>query len=321
LRSYSRTLVTGGAGFIGSHLVDRLLLNGLEVTVLDNLFSGQEENLSLHVGNKNFRFVKGDIRDLALVKTLVRDVDAVFHEAAIVSVPLTIQDPVLARDVNVKGSSNILTACLNSNVKRVVYASSCAIYGNAEVSPQSESLSPSPLSPYAASKVSAEGYLKAFYEAHGLETVSLRLFNAYGPRQRPGEYASVIVKFIERLSRKEPPIVYGDGEQTRDFTYIEDVVDAHILALNSKEAAGQAFNIATGHATRINELVGMMAEVIDAAAPKPIYTEGRVGDVRHSCGDIAKARKVLGYTPKYSLKEGLKKLWDWYKSKQIRGQR
>jgi len=313
VRNYSRALITGGAGFIGGHLVDRLIKGGLEVTVLDNLSSGQEENLSLHVKDDSFHFVRGDIRDTGLVRGLVKGVDIIFHEAAIVSVPLTIKDPVLAHDVNVNGTLNILTACLNSSVKRFVYASCCAVYGNAEVSPQNEGLPPSPISPYAATKVSAEGYCKAFHQVYGVETVSLRLFNVYGPRQKLGNYSGVLVKFIDRLSRNEPPVIYGDGEQTRDLTYVEDVVEAHILALSSKSAVGEVFNIATGYATKINELLNMLADVMDVAPLRPMYAESRLGDVRHSCGDITKARRVLGYMPKFSLEEGLRKLFERHK--------
>jgi len=294
-------------------LVDRLIKDGLEVTVLDNLSSGQEQNLSFHVGGEGFRFIRGDVRDVGLVKGLVKDVDVIFHEAAIVSVPLTIRDPALTHDVNVNGTLNILTACLNSNVKRFVYASSCAVYGDAEVSPQNEALPPSPISPYAATKVSAEGYCKVFHQVYGLETVSLRLFNVYGPRQKLGEYSGVLVKFMDRLSRNEPPVIYGDGEQTRDFTYVEDVVEAHMLALDSKSAVGEVVNIATGHSTKINELVKIVADVMDVVSFRPIYAESRPGDVRHSCGDITKARRVLGYIPKFSLEEGLRKLLEWHK--------
>ena len=313
VRNYSRVLVTGGAGFIGSHLVDRLIKDGLEVTVLDNLSFGQEKNLSFHVGGEDFRFVRGDIRDAGLVSSLVKDVDVIFHEAAIVSVPLTIEDPALAHDVNVNGTLNILMACLNSNVKRFVHASSCAVYGNTEVSPQNEGLPPSPISPYAATEVSAEGYCKAFHQVYGVETVSLRLFNVYGHRQKLGDYGGVLVKFIDRLSRNELPVIYGDGEQTRDFTYVEDVVEAHMLALNSKSAVGEVFNIATGYATKINKLLNMLADVMDVTPLRPMYAESRLGDVTHSCGDIAKARRVLGWMPRFSLEEGLRKLFEWNK--------
>jgi len=311
-RNYSRALITGGAGFIGSHLADRLIKDDLEVTVLDNLFSGQEENLCLHMKREGLGFIRGDVRDASLVKGLVKDADIIFHDAAVVSVPLTIKEPVLAHDVNVNGTLNILTACLNSNVKRFVHTSSCAIYGNSELSLQHEGLPPSPISPYAATKVSAEGYCKVFHETYGLQTVSLRLFNVYGPRQKPGEYSGVLPKFIDRLSRNEPPVIYGDGEQTRDFTYVEDVVEAHMLALNSKSAVGEVFNVATGHATKINELVKMLADVMDVAPLTPIYAESRPGDIRHSCGDIAKARRVLGWMPRFSLEEGLRNLFEWY---------
>jgi len=201
-------------------------------------------------------------------------------------------------------------------VRRLIYASSCAVYGNTQFSHQNESMLPSPLSPYAAAKVSVEGYLKAFHKVYGLETVSLRLFNVYGPRLRLGVYSSVLAQFIDRLLRKEHPVIYGDGEQMRDFTYVEDVVDAHMLALKSTNAAGEVFNIGTGCATRINDLVDIVAKVIGVKAIRPTHSESQFGDVVHSCGDITKARNILGYSPRLSLEEGLKELWEWQRREQ-----
>ena len=309
--------MTGGAGFIGSHIVERLVRKDLEVTVLDNLVSGRKENLSAYVGKKGFHFVKGDVRDTKLAQRLVKEVDVVFHLAAIIEVPLSIKDPKSVHDVNVNGTLNLLEAGLNSNLGRFILASSCAVYGDSRVTPQHEGLPSSPLSPYAASKASAEAYCKAFHEVYGLGTVSLRLFNVYGPRQMSGEYSGVIAKFVDRLFRNEPPITHGDGEQTRDFTYVEDAVDAHILASSSKEAPGEVINIGTGLPTTINQLTETLMEVMNMKRLRPDHDEPRLGDVEHSCGDISKAKRVLGYQPKFSLKEGLRKFVEWRDSKRI----
>ena len=309
--------MTGGAGFIGSHIVERLVRKDLEVTVLDNLVSGRKENLSAYVGKKGFHFVKGDVRDTKLAQRLVKEVDVVFHLAAIIEVPLSIKDPKSVHDVNVNGTLNLLEAGLNSNLGGFILASSCAVYGDSHVTPQHEGLPSSPLSPYAASKASAEAYCKAFHEVYGLGTVSLRLFNVYGPRQMSAEYSGVIAKFVDRLFRNEPPIIHGDGKQTRDFTYVEDVVDAHILASSSKEALGEVINIGTGLPTTINQLTETLMEVMNMKWLRPDHDESRLGDVEHSCGDISKAKRVLGYQPKFSLKEGLRKFVEWRDSKKI----
>jgi nucleoside-diphosphate-sugar epimerase len=314
-RNYSRALVTGGAGFIGSHIVDKLIRDDFEVTVLDNLVSGREENLSAYIGKKGFHFVKGDIRDPELAQRLVKEVDFVFHEAAIIEVSLSVKDPRSANDVNLNGTLNLLEAGLNSDLKRFILASSCAVYGDSQVSPQHENLSSSPLSPYAASKASAEAYCKAFHKVYGLRTVSLRLFNVYGPRQMSGEYSGVIAKFVDRLFRNEPMIIHGDGGQTRDFTYVEDVVDAHVLAATCPEAPGEVINVGTGVATTISQLTETLMEVMSVKELRPKHDEPRLGDVKHSCGDITKAKRVLGYQPKFSLKEGLRKFAEWKGSK------
>jgi len=305
--AYSKILVTGGAGFIGSHLVDKLLDGGFEVTVLDNLSTGTVENLSSHNGDENFHFVKGDVCNSEIVRHIVKDVDAVFHEAAIASVTHSLEDPVFTDHVNVGGTLNLLSASLNSHVKRFVYASSCAVYGDTKRPPHNEEVLPSPLSPYAASKVSAESYCRAFYKAYGLEAVSLRLFNVYGPRQSSGTYGGVIEQFLDRLLKGEEPVIFGDGAQTRDFVHVSDVVEAHMLALEKKNAVGEVINIASGVATSINKLAQLLTEIVGGRELKPFYSGPRRGDVRHSQGDIAKAENSLGYTPKISLEEGLRK--------------
>ena len=305
---YSRILVTGGAGFIGSHLVDRLIAEDLEVVVLDNLQGGKLGNIRQHIDKKNFRFVRDDIRNSDLVKDLVRDVDAVFHHAAIVSVPQSIEDPALVNDVNVNGTLNLLKASLDSNVKRFIYASSCAVYGDVENLPIKENSELKPLSPYGVSKLAAESYVKVFYKVFGLETVCLRCFNVYGPRQVYGPYSGVITQFIDRLEKDLPLVIFGDGEQTRDFVHVRDVVEANMLTLKDRGIIGEASNIATGAATTINQLAKILLEVTHKTRLRLIHTEPRRGDIRHSVADISRAKKELRYEPRISLKEGLKEL-------------
>ena len=230
-RRYSRILVTGGAGFIGSHIVDRLLTDGFEVTALDNLCTGQMENVALHQDREDFHFVKGDIRDLNLVKSIVHDIEAVFHEAALTSMTDSLENPLLTNEVNVTGTLNLLDACLDSNVKRFIFASSAAVYGKKGTLPHHKGLTPQPISSYRVSKLAAENYVKVFHEAYGLETVCLRYFNVYGPRQTYGQYSGAITIFINRLLCNQPPIIYGDGMQTRDFINIQDVAGAMHAAL------------------------------------------------------------------------------------------
>lgn len=309
----SKILVTGGAGFIGSHLVDRLLDEGFEVIVLDNLSTGRMQNLVHHQHRKDLHFIKGDIRDFELVKKVVVEVDAVFHEAALVSVTRSVENPILTSEVNVNGTLNLLKACSDADVKRFIYASSSSVYGEAEALPKDEGLVPKPISPYAVSKMAAERYCLVFREVYGLETVCLRYFNVYGPRQVYGPYSGVISIFINRLLNGEPPVIYGDGKQTRDFTHVEDVVQANMLALNERDAVGEVFNIATGVATSVNELAALLQEIMGKTHLKPVYTGPRAGDIRHSYADITKAREVLGYRPKFSLREGLAKLVEWYR--------
>ncbi len=303
-----RVLVTGGAGFIGSHLVDRLLAEGFEVIVLDNLRSGSLDNVRRHVGEGGFRFVQGDVRDARLVDGLVGDVDCVFHLAALVSVPESVRDPVLTHDINVNGTLNLLKASVDRGVERFVYASSCAVYGNAEQMPIKEGCPTRPMSPYGVSKLTAEGYVRKYFEDFGLETVCLRYFNVYGPRQAYSDYSGVITQFINRVRKGLPLMVFGDGEQTRDFVYVEDVVEANMLALKSGKAAGEVFNIGTGVATSINQLAETLLDIADKRDLKILHYRAREGDIRHSVADISKAKEKMGYSPKVTLREGLKKL-------------
>ncbi len=302
-----RVLVTGGAGFIGSHLVDALLARGDTVTVLDDLSSGSMDNLKIHTGNPALRFVRGDIGDTGAVERALVDVGAVIHEAALVSVPLSIKNPKLTHSVNVDGTLNLLKASLKRGIKRFVYASSCAVYGEQAKLPIKGDAPPNPLSPYANSKLAAEQNCRTFYELKGLETVCLRYFNVYGPRQT-GEYAGVMTKFMERLRANQSPIIYGDGEQTRDFVYVSDVVDATLLALERGEAAGKTLNIGTGRAMSINEFCGIFLRSAGKTGLKPTHEAHRAGDIRHSQADVTKAMKLLGYNPKISLEQGVEKL-------------
>jgi UDP-N-acetylglucosamine 4-epimerase len=305
---FTDILVTGGAGFIGSHIVDRLLDEGFNVRVVDNLSTGDRSNLSHHQSKKSFELIEGDIRNFSLIKKAVKSVDAVFHEAAIISVTGSVENPILTNEVNVTGTVNLLKACVDAHVKRFVFASSCAVYGDSETIPQHEKLMPMLLSPYAASKLAAENYVKVFNAVYGLETVILRYFNVYGLRQKYGPYSGVISVFLNRLLENEAPIIYGDGEQTRDFVSVIDVVEANLLALSERNAVGEVYNISLGEASTINMVVKMLQEIMDKKAIEPVYTEPRSADIRHSYADISKARKKLGYEPSIQLDEGLNEL-------------
>lgn len=308
MEGHSKILVTGGAGFIGSHLVDRLIKEGYEVVVLDNLFTGDIENITHHLDNGMFCLVKGNVRSPANVKEAIRNVDAVFHLAAIVSVPLSIEKPLFVNDVNLRGTLNLLEASSKADVKRFIYTSSCAVYGEAGHFPIDEHCPTNPMSPYAVSKLAAEYYCKVFHKNYGLNTLSLRYFNVYGPRQAKTPYSGVITQFINRLKQGEPPIIYGDGQQTRDFVQVEDVVEANMLALNCQHSAGDVINVGTGKSTTINELANLSIEFFGQAHLKPVYRAPREGDIRNSYADIGKAEKMLGYKPKIALKKGIRML-------------
>jgi UDP-glucose 4-epimerase len=310
----SKILVTGGAGFIGSHIVDRLLKDNLEVTVVDNLQFGRMENIAHHKGNNDFHFIKGDIRDAQLVRETMKDFDAVFHEAAFLSVALSVQDPLVTNEINVVGTLNLLKAAADMGIKRFVFASSAAIYGETLEPEKREDEVSSPKSPYGVSKLAAEKYARSFYEVYGLETVSLRYFNVYGPRQSfdiDSAYGGAIVLFFNRLLRNMPPIVYGDGEQTRDFIFIQDVVEANILALRSNRAAGEFMNIGTGTRVSVNQVAETLKHLLKKEKLKNIYDRPRPGDVRHGYANIDKARKILGFKPTFSFDEGARKLVEW----------
>lgn len=312
MTKFCRVLVAGGAGFIGSHIADRLIGQDVEVTVLDNLYAGRLENLENCSRSRKFRFVRGDVRKFSVVKRLVKDVDAVFNDAAVVSVPRSLEEPLLANEVNVGGTLNLLKASVDSGVKRYVQASSASVYGNTETLPVDESLAVNPLSPYAVAELAGENYARVFYRAYGLETVCLRYFNVYGPRQTFSAYSGAITIFLNKLSDGQRPMIFGDGEQTRDFVYVEDIVEANILAMNSAKAVGEAINIGTGVPHTVNELVQRLQQKLDKKRLKPIYKSPRQGDVRNSYASIEKAKRLLGYKPKFSLEEGINKLAEWF---------
>jgi UDP-glucose 4-epimerase len=317
---YSRILVTGGAGFIGSHIVDRLLNDGYKVKVIDDMSYGLTENLAQHKSNNNFHLIKGDIRNPETVKTALKDVDAVFHEAGLVGIVLSVQNPVLTHEVNVTGTLNLLKASSELGVKRFIYASSAAVYGYPEKPKKKENMPLDPTgSPYAASKLAAENYVTVFNNNHGLETVSLRYFNIYGPRQRydiTTAYGSVILLFLNRLLKNMPPTIFGDGEQKRDFVYIQDIVEANMLALHSKNAVGKTFNIGTGKETSINQISKILKELTSKTNMQDVHAAPRPPDVRRGFADIEKAQKLMGYNPKFSIREGISNLIKHYTAKQ-----
>ncbi|MCK5343005.1 MAG: SDR family oxidoreductase [Candidatus Heimdallarchaeota archaeon] len=306
-----RFVVTGGAGFIGSNLVLELIKNGNEVIVVDDLSTGNIENISQIL--PEITFVNGDIRDIELLKETFQNVDCVIHCAALASVPKSVEDPIAANQINIDGTLNVLVAARDADVKRVVYAASSAAYGNSPILPKTEDMKPEPLTPYAITKLVGEQYCNVFYELYGLETVSLRYFNVFGPRQDPkSEYAAVIPKFIAGMLKNERPIIYGDGEQSRDFTYVQNNVDATLLACEVKAAAGELFNIACGEMITLNELVEKLNLILDKNI-EPTYTNPQLGDVKHSMADISLTKKILGFEPKYDFEYGLRKTIDWFK--------
>lgn len=310
-----RVLVTGGAGFIGSHISERLLSLGHEVTVLDDLSTGKLENIQVLMGHDRFHFCRGSILDLALLRELIqhRRIERVSHQAARPSVARSIEDPLATHEVNITGTLNILKAAHEAGCQRVVAASSSSIYGNTPVLPKREDMHYRPRSPYAASKVAGELYLQVFHAVYGLETVGLRYFNVYGPQQDPNShYAAVIPKFIRLALNGEPLPIEGDGTQTRDFTYIDDVVSANLLSLTTPELHGECVNIGYGERTSILSLAETVIRQTRSAS-KIVYRDPRPGDVRDSLADISLAHSLLGYKPAFPLADGLVATIDWYR--------
>jgi nucleoside-diphosphate-sugar epimerase len=300
-----RFLVTGGAGFIGSHIVRRLLRDGAYVRVVDDLSTGQSKRL--HELRGRIDFTAGDLADPNVSEAVVKDMDYVLHQAAVPSVQRSVSDAVGTNRANVTATLNLLESCRKAEVRRVIYAASSSAYGDTEVLPKTESMPANPLSPYALQKWVGERYCKLYYDLYGLETVSLRYFNVFGPSQDPGsEYSAVVPKFTTKLLSNEPITVYGDGEQSRDFTYVDNVVEANLLALKTKDAAGQLFNVGCGGRLTLNRLIETLERIIGVKA-QATYVRPKTGDVRHSLADIGRARSILGYEPKVMVEEGLRR--------------
>ena len=305
-------LVTGGAGFIGSHIVGELVTGGEGVRVIDNLSTGTRENL-LSVMDK-IEFIEGDLRDPEVTARVVEGVDFVLHQAAIPSVPRSIKDPTGSTENNLNATLNLLVAARDAGVKRVVYASSSSVYGDSPTLPKEEDFIPAPLSPYAASKLAGEYYCQVFHHVYGLETVCLRYFNVFGPRQDPlSEYAAVIPKFITMALDRKPLLVYGDGEQSRDFLLVANVVEANLLACVAEGAAGEQFNVGCGERISLNQLIEELKAIVDDDL-KVEYTAPRSGDIRHSLADIEKTHRLLGYETIVPFGEGLHRTVEWFKA-------
>ena len=301
----TRFLLTGGAGFIGAHIVKRLVGEGAVVRVVDNLSTGQVARLEdLRC---SIEYVEADLADNLVSDEVVKDVDYVLHQAAIPSVQRSVRDPIGTNRANVTATLNLLESCRKTGIRRFVYAASSSAYGDTEVLPKSEEMPPNPLSPYALQKLAGEHYCKLYYSLYGLETVCLRYFNVFGPGQDPhSEYSAVIPKFISKLLINELITVYGDGEQSRDFTYVENVVDANLLALQATKACGKVLNVGCGERITLNALIQLLEEIVGVKA-KVSYSASKPGDVRHSLADINLARRLLEYEPKVMVKEGLRR--------------
>ncbi len=308
-----KVLVTGGAGFIGSNIVDALVARGDEVVVLDNLVTGKIANIDHH--QDHIEYIDGDIRDMAKVREAVKGVEVVCHQAALGSVPRSIADPLTTNEVNITGTLNVLVASKDAGVRRVTYASSSSIYGDTLELPKHEGIRPNPKSPYALTKLAAEEYLRIFYQVYGLETIALRYFNVFGPRQDPnGPYAAVIPLFITSALENTSPTIHGDGMQSRDFTYVANVVHANLLAFDANSnAAGRAYNIALGGQMTLLELFNGIKKLTGATAD-PIFTPDRPGDVKHSCAAINLAIEWLKFSPVVSFEEGLARTVESYAS-------
>ena len=303
-------LITGGAGFIGSNLVEELLNQGEKVRVLDNFSTGRRENLKQFIND--IEVVEGDIRSLSTVYRAVDGIDFVLHQAALPSVQRSVEDPITTNEVNITGTLNVLIASRDRNVKRVVFASSSSIYGNNNVLPKQENMKTDPLSPYAAAKLTGEKYCKVFSEVYGLSTIVLRYFNVFGPRQDPSsQYSAVIPRFINLMKEHKNPTIYGDGEQSRDFTFIKNVVRANLLACKKIDLNHEVFNCACQKQISVNQLVNSLNEILKTNI-KPKHEKARSGEVRHSLADVSKARSLLNYNPEINFDQGLKKTVDWF---------
>lgn len=309
----AKVLITGGAGFIGSNLADALINQGSEVTIIDNLVTGFRENLDEISGE--FEFIEGDINDTRAVKKALEGVEVVFHQAALPSVPRSVDNPAETHEACVDGTFNLLLKAKDAGVRRVVYAASSSAYGDQKTLPKIETMSPEPLSPYAAAKLVGEYYCSVFNNVYGLETLSLRYFNVFGPRQNPSSmYSGVISRFIDALMKGEKPVIYGDGEQSRDFTFIENVVQANINAAQTERGVGKVMNVANGERISLNELLDVLKGVTGKTDVSAVFKPERKGDVKHSQADNTRAIDWLGYEKVIDLEEGLKRTIDWWAS-------
>lgn len=306
-------LITGGAGFIGSNIVKKILGQGDFVRVVDNLSTGRKENIEEFLDNPKFDFIEGDLTDLNVAELAVGGVDFILHQAAIPSVPRSIEDPLKSNNANITATLNLLITAKKYGVKKIVYASSSSIYGNNPMSPKKEDFPINPLSPYALTKYTGERYCQLFWDIYKLPTICLRYFNVFGPKQNPNsQYSAVIPSFIKSVLADKRPTIFGTGEQSRDFTYVDNVIEANLLAIKSVQGFGEVFNIACNEETSLKELLNLIQEIIGTKV-EPHYTQPRKGDVLHSRADISKAQNILGYKPVVNLKEGLIKTVDWYK--------
>jgi len=309
-----RVLITGAAGFIGSNLTDALLEKGAEVIGIDNLFNGRVENLEEAMQNKNFQFHKGDIRDLNFLLDLFKDIDIVYHQAAFTSVPQSVKMPENCNNVNVNGVLNVLNAARRMNIDKVVYASSSSVYGDTPTLPKREDMPRIPISPYGVAKLACEAYMQVYYQVYGLKTISLRYFNVFGARQRDSPYSGVIAIWLGNIIRNEDLVIFGDGTNSRDFTYIKDVILANLLA-TEHDAPGEILNIGAGSPINLTNLAKLMLKITKKENLGLIYSEPRPGDIIHSYADITKAKQLIKFEPQFNQEEGLKDYFKWYKNK------
>ena len=309
--SMEKFLVTGGAGFIGSNICRELVRQGCSVRVIDNLLTGKKTNLADIIDR--IEFIQADMGDEQFARAAMKDIEVVLHQGALPSVPRSVDDPVTAHKHNIDATFTLLLAARDAGVKRFVYASSSAAYGDTPTLPKAETMPPSPLSPYAVGKLTGEYYAKVFYQVYGLETISLRYFNVFGPYQDPSsQYAAAIPAFVTVVLKDKSPTVYGDGEQSRDFTYVDNVVEANLLAARAKHTKGEVVNIACGKAITVNAIIEMINDLLGKNI-KPIYAAPRPGDVKHSLADVTAARQLLGFKPTVSFRDGLRKSINWYR--------
>jgi UDP-glucose 4-epimerase len=309
-----KIVVTGAAGFIGSNLVDELLNQGAQVIGIDNLFNGRLENLETAREFEKFEFHKSDIRDLNFLMTIFKDTDIIYHEAAFTSVPQSVKMPDTCNEVNVNGVLNVLNAARKNDVDKVIFASSSSVYGDTPTLPKTEEMKRIPISPYGVAKLAGESYMQVYNDVYGLKTVSLRYFNVFGPRQRDSPYSGVIAIWLGNIVDDDNLIVFGDGKNSRDFTYIKDVVKANILAAK-RDVEGEIINIGAGNPINLTDLANLMLEISAKQHIEIVYTEPRPGDIIHSYADISKAKELLGFHPEYDQKMGLKDYFDWYAKK------